>query len=161
MSIVLQQNTNGIYTYFQYLPLIRWLFHSSQIVTFCYNLHSTLIVHIPILPFSINPKNTLHRHPGHILNANFPYPKSPTTTYCLLCRCFYHILQPSYSEICHQETIAIALLQLVFTVISKFCCLWWLIYMPFGNSKSRKQGIHHFWKGLCARRYLCLVFQRH
>ena len=48
-----------------------------------------------------------------------------------------------------------------FLVISKFCCLWWLIYMPFGNSKSRKQGIHHFWKGLCARRYLCLVFQRH
>ena len=36
------------------------------------------------------------------------------TTYCLLCRWSNYILQPLYSESCHQETIAIALPQLVF-----------------------------------------------
>ena len=59
------------------------------------------------------------------------------------------------------ENYSNCLAAFTFLVISRFCCLWWLIYMPFGNSKSRKQGNHHFWKGLCARRYLCLVFQRH
>ena len=45
------------------------------------------------------------------------------TTYYLLCQRILSILQPLDSESCHQETIAIALPQLVFTVISRFCCL--------------------------------------
>ena len=60
------------------------------------------------------------------------------TTYCLLCRWSNYILQPLYSESCHQETIAIALPQLVFKVISRFCCLWWLIYMPEGLSEMSR-----------------------
>ena len=53
---------------------------------------------------------------AHIKNSH-------VVTYCLLCRWANYILQPLYSESCHQETIAIALPQLVFKVISRFCCL--------------------------------------
>ena len=40
---------------------------------------------------------------------------SHVVTYCLLCRWANYILQPLYSESCHQETIAIALPRLVFS----------------------------------------------
>ena len=68
-------------------------------------------------------------------------------TYCLLRQRIRSILQPQHSGFCHQWTIVIALPQLVFTVISKFCCLWWMIYMPYRELEVPEARYSSFLKG--------------
>ena len=73
---------------------------------------------------------------------------SVRTTYCLLCQWLYCILQPLKSGFCHPRTIVIALPHFVFIVISKFCCLWWLSYMPYRELEVPEARYSSFLKGI-------------
>ena len=104
------------------------------------------LIFIGNFSFHIKQK-TLREDTLPIDNSNFPHFKFATTTFCLLCQWLYCILQPLKSGFCHPRTIVIALPHFVFIVISKFCCLWCMIYMPYGELEVPEARYSSFLKG--------------